>query len=358
MKYIFIAFALLISSCIVNAQPRLVSLLAQQYANSTWHDSAEEEYSYDANGRISEIISGGPNIATGVYSKAVFSYNSAGAIQHMDDYSWDDNTSNWGTTPSSMADHYYNSSGKLEKIVFNSAISGTSLDSFVYDGSGLLTESHFKSSHETAKNINTYNSSGQIIETINSYFSNNNWINRGKDENKYNNAGQISERKGYYWNANTSSWVYLNTITYTYNNGALTEKLDESPSFSSTRTIYTYNTDGTLAEELYQYLDGATWINSDRTLYFYDNTSAINKIEAKDIDVYPNPSTGMFTVDFNFDETPAQVLVMDIAGKQVFKQHINSGYTVEVNLQNLDKGIYLLQIAAAGKVDVKKIIVQ
>ncbi|HYG14939.1 MAG TPA: T9SS type A sorting domain-containing protein, partial [Bacteroidia bacterium] len=194
--------------------------------------------------------------------------------------------------------------------------------------------------------------------TINSYFSNNNWINRGKDENKYNNAGQISERKGYYWNANTSSWVYLNTITYTYNNGALTEKLDESPSFSSTRTIYTYNTDGTLAEELYQYLDGATWINSDRTLYFYDNTSAINKIEAKDIDVYPNPSTGMFTVDFNFDETPAQVLVMDIAGKQVFKQHINSGYTVEVNLQNLDKGIYLLQIAAAGKVDVKKIIVQ
>lgn len=360
MKYLFITFAFLVSTCIVNAQPRRVRLLAQQYANSTWYDSAEELYSYDANGRMSEIISGGPNIATRKYSKFVIIYNSAGNIQHADDYGWDSNTSNWETTPGWVQDYFYNSSGKLEKIVSGPSVSDLTIDSFVYDGNGQLVEKYFKNSIEISREINTYNSPGQLTETINSYFNNNNWINRGKDENIYNNAGKISEQNSYYWDQNSSSWVYLAKLTFTYNsNGVLTERLDDSePPLGDTRITYTYNADGTLAEERYQYLDGSTWINTDRVLYFYDNTSGISKISSESIRVYPNPSDGYFTIDFNFDETHAFIQVLDITGKQVFNKHVYSGNTAGIDLKGLEKGVYLLQLQTAKEVITQKIIVE
>jgi hypothetical protein len=63
-------------------------------------------------------------------------------------------------------------------------------------------------------------------------------------------------------------------------------------------------------------------------------------------------------VDFNFDETPAQILVMDIAGKQIFNQAFTAGTTAEISLQNIDKGIYLLQLKTNEGINTQKLVIE
>jgi hypothetical protein len=66
------------------------------------------------------------------------------------------------------------------------------------------------------------------------------------------------------------------------------------------------------------------------------------------MDVYPNPSTGVFTVNYSLDhQTELRLMVFDLMGKQV-TDNMNitsmSGTTV-IDLSNESEGVYLLKIA-------------
>ena len=72
--------------------------------------------------------------------------------------------------------------------------------------------------------------------------------------------------------------------------------------------------------------------------------------------VYPNPSNGQFVIEVNGVEGDAQIIVMDVAGRQVYTEGVtmNASFRTEVNLE-LAKGTYLLQIATVEGMVIRKI---
>ena len=73
-------------------------------------------------------------------------------------------------------------------------------------------------------------------------------------------------------------------------------------------------------------------------------TTAIDNPLSNTVKVYPNPSKGIFTVDFEGLNLVKSVLsIYDSQGKTVYLSEINSNESV-ISLENMPAGLYLLQI--------------
>ena len=77
---------------------------------------------------------------------------------------------------------------------------------------------------------------------------------------------------------------------------------------------------------------------------------------ASSFTVYPNPTTGLFTVSTTHIEK-ATIEVINLQGKVVYKNNINSNNQV-IDLRENAKGVYFVSITSTNGVDVLKIIVQ
>ncbi|MCF8277214.1 MAG: T9SS type A sorting domain-containing protein [Flavobacteriales bacterium] len=76
------------------------------------------------------------------------------------------------------------------------------------------------------------------------------------------------------------------------------------------------------------------------------------------LSVYPNPSNGRFVVEVTGVDADAQIVVLDIAGRQVYTEGVvlNGNFRKNMNL-NLSKGTYLLQVATLEGVVTRKIMI-
>jgi len=81
------------------------------------------------------------------------------------------------------------------------------------------------------------------------------------------------------------------------------------------------------------------------------------ELSENSVSVYPNPTTGKFTIAFN-SELSAEVVLMDITGKEVYNETINGSSQIDVT--GLQKGIYLVRIldTTSNKIIIKKLIVR
>jgi hypothetical protein len=79
-----------------------------------------------------------------------------------------------------------------------------------------------------------------------------------------------------------------------------------------------------------------------------DNTSS-------QIKVFPNPSNGSFTVDFDNLKNVKEIRILDLLGKIVFQKSINK--QSKINIDNLPSGVYILTVIDnENKMTNKKII--
>ncbi|MEI6488356.1 MAG: T9SS type A sorting domain-containing protein [Bacteroidota bacterium] len=83
---------------------------------------------------------------------------------------------------------------------------------------------------------------------------------------------------------------------------------------------------------------------------------------ANDLDVYPNPSEGLFTISMgNVLIRNLFISVFDIQGREVYSlvdSNLSGDYVKQVNLESLSKGIYYLKVSDGKSSKVQKIIIQ
>ena len=92
-------------------------------------------------------------------------------------------------------------------------------------------------------------------------------------------------------------------------------------------------------------LPAASELNSISRTYFQPGQDQL----VRDIELYPNPVTnGHLTI--NSSESIQSVQILNITGKMVFNQEFQPNTnTVDLELDKLEKGIYLVRIGFIGK---------
>jgi len=109
--------------------------------------------------------------------------------------------------------------------------------------------------------------------------------------------------------------------------------------------------------------------NGDRDIYLakinMEATSSTNTalFTEQEIQVFPNPSEGQFTINLEQLESPQLTIsIFDLSGKQIFNQQYNtsdlSDFQTSINLNNRYKGLFLIQIKGTTKVITKKIMLR
>lgn len=327
MKILFSITAFLLCTIIAQAQPRLIRVLGQLTNSNVaqWVDSSERLLTYNTQGQPYQQIVNYKNGGTWQpNSKEISTYNTLGLITTNDIYSWDFNTSNWSSLASVNANYQYNTAAAIETInwlyVSNSL---TIKDTFIYNTSNQLVERQTP----LIKYMYSYNTSGELTETISQRYVGTSWVNNTRTTHTYT-AGVLTSEIEEYWDDVNTTW--LTNFRYTYS----------------------YNTDGTLDVLLKEHLDISTWHDYERHVYFYTNTTGITKIDNTIFTIYPNPSTGVFTIADNYGTTNTTVTVYDLAGRQVAQPPIANGC---IDLTGIEKGVYLLQLQTNAGTQVSKI---
>lgn len=95
-----------------------------------------------------------------------------------------------------------------------------------------------------------------------------------------------------------------------------------------------------------------------------EDPSSVNSISEElnaAMQVVPNPSNGRFEVRFNyFDKMEGELRVLDVTGKTVYAEQINSNgpHNSNIDLSGIAKGMYLVQMKTAKGIAVKKITIE
>lgn len=73
----------------------------------------------------------------------------------------------------------------------------------------------------------------------------------------------------------------------------------------------------------------------------------INNLQnATDIQLYPNPNAGIFSMLFNQNISNANISITDVTGKSIFQKQTNitSGYKMDINIVDAAKGLYFVSV--------------
>jgi hypothetical protein len=92
-------------------------------------------------------------------------------------------------------------------------------------------------------------------------------------------------------------------------------------------------------------------------------TSIADSDPTSDVQVFPNPNSGVFTVNFNREITSANVCVFDIFGNCILQKNSVGSNTTEcqstmcITLQQQPRGVYFVQLTAEGKRSTRKVVI-
>ena len=95
-------------------------------------------------------------------------------------------------------------------------------------------------------------------------------------------------------------------------------------------------------------IDTYGWIITDDGLDCA--TAGVDDQNQLDISIYPNPSSDIVYIEGNY--TQLKVVVYDILGKQV----MNKSITNHIDISQLDKGVYILQLSDGVKLTTQRIL--
>ena len=101
-------------------------------------------------------------------------------------------------------------------------------------------------------------------------------------------------------------------------------------------------------DERQSLIDNYGWIIQDGGLDC--STAGVDDQNQLDISIYPNPTSDRIYIEGNY--TQLKAVVYDILGKQV----MNKSITNSIDISQLDKGVYILQLSDGAKLTTQRII--
>ena len=142
-----------------------------------------------------------------------------------------------------------------------------------------------------------------------------------------------------------SNWNYR----WEFNGGNPSTSTDQNP------TNITYDNVGHYTVVLY--IDSAevsdVEVHSYEIFVYDENTGVESDIMKVDFTVFPNPSSGKFTV--TLDEGNSEIIISDITGKVILNKIITSQNVIDIDLTNESNGSYFVHIKTDNYTSVKKI---
>src|SRR5690606_35158262 len=111
----------------------------------------------------------------------------------------------------------------------------------------------------------------------------------------------------------------------------------------------------------------ADWIKPNGSVVKFDNIKltalqsvpayilSINEMVSAKFSIYPNPATNMVNITNSENMLVEQVTVYDITGKQLSTQNYNNEIQIQLNIENLASGTYMLHIQTNAGLAVKKL---
>ncbi|OFY94795.1 MAG: hypothetical protein A3K10_04725 [Bacteroidetes bacterium RIFCSPLOWO2_12_FULL_31_6] len=277
-------------------------------------------------------------------------------------YTWQDAYNNtWASTDGSYGSNEFNSSYQPVKIVNTSS------------GSGLTTTIDY-----------TYNSYGKIKTTVTSNYigtttvtytwtnaKNNTWT---STDGSY--GSNTYDSNGYLTYYSSTSGSYTSTATYTYNSSDQLTKVVSTGYSGTITTTYTWtgndntwsNTNGDYGAynyDVYGNLTDYTYNTSSYSfagLYEYDCTAVVgieeNQINENSILVFPNPAKDKIVIS-NLANEETSIEIYDFNGKVVKNiNEIPNNNEQEINLSELNSGIYFIKVLQNNQIKTSKLILQ
>lgn len=110
------------------------------------------------------------------------------------------------------------------------------------------------------------------------------------------------------------------------------------------------------------YFDGNAWswyVGIDNVSISGTLVGINEKLNLKDISIYPNPSTGIFSIKSNLESQKRYLMqVRDIKGQLVYSKEVNNLSNFKLDLSGQSKGVYFLQIRSKQGILNEKIVIQ
>lgn len=320
-----------------------------------WNTLYQEWYSYDSNGNK-------------------LTYFNNDAWQHF--YTYDENnnqiselTQFWSGSAWKKDRwylfHYNEDNLKTEKVsqFWNQTVWDTNYrEIYSYDSNKNLTmgthQHGLKNYWEDAgRNVYKYDSSNNLIENLFQSYWNSAWKN---DMRWFYNWGLnnelLNQTLAVWWN----KWdtTYHDVRTYDQLNNLVILRVDTN------RTVFTYDSCKNKVTECKEYLKNSNWIRGDSAHYYYTNFHIgilENQKRQMKVNIYPNPNSGAFTLNYESAESGlVSLIVRNALGQTILYREYDKKTTVTetLDLRGLSKGIYFVQANNEQATEVKKIVVE
>ncbi|NOR87482.1 MAG: T9SS type A sorting domain-containing protein [Bacteroidales bacterium] len=302
---------------------------------NAWDLMIKEEFTYDDEDRLTTIVSLVDN--NGIWEKEYkeeVTYNTAGYAYLWMDYDWNNNTSLW--IPYSKDEDFFDVNGDVEMNLWSEWEEMMSLWQDLY------------------KDEYTYDANHQMITDIYSEFDEmtmqwNLWF---KDEYSYDEYGNDFLYISSDWIG--SDWVLWSkeelTFDYSIANDVVVYPNEYDYGFSHMLT------------EVNDYIWEDSWTEDQQYIMYYSekDVSGIADISNSNIQVYPNPSTGIFNIELSGFGQEFSISVLDFAGSVLEQEEVSNAinFKKSFDLSDYSKGVYLLKIDNGAYHDYQKIVIQ
>lgn len=340
--------------------------------NDQWLFLSKEEITYDADTNITQILEFEWNENTSqfmAYQKSVFLYDTAGNMIHYNEYEWETSLSQW--VDSDKAEYTYDANGNLLQFISYyydpsaTQLVNRSKGEFTYNANSLVqfliyqwdpTSSQWKESDKTDY---TTNVNGCITQNLESTWDSitSQWLVTYKGEYTYDANGNPTQESYYFMDKNTNTFIASNKYDYTYD---LSYNLYDLILPPASWLVPDYS--NKIMNKPLGYVSFSwdevnnNWNYNSRSTFYYSE-QAINSVEQINRSIskiYPNPVKSFISFSFSENVDLVTFELFDIQGRKIMTKLVKNDD--QLNMQELNDGIYIYKLINADKIQTGKLV--